>query len=109
MQTKIQVFITIVLIALSTHLTRFLPFIIFSDESKVPNFVRFLGKYLPTASIALLVVYALKDVSLTTAPHGLPELITLIVITLVHMKWRKSYISIGVGTVLYMFLVQVIF
>ncbi len=109
MQTKIQIFITIALIVLMTMLTRFLPFLIFSNKRKVPKFVNFLGKYLPTASISLLVVYALRNVSFINKPYGLPELISLLAITFIHVKWRNTFLSIGIGTVLYMILVQMVF
>lgn len=90
-------------------LTRFLPFIIFPPHKRPPRLVIYLGQVLPAAVISLLVVYALRNASPFTFPHGLPEAVTLIVLTIVHLKWRQLLLSISVGTLLYMFLVQSIF
>ena len=57
----------------------------------------------------LLVVYCLRNVDIATAPHGLPELIALAVVTALHLWKRNVLLSIGAGTVVYMLLVQLVF
>lgn len=92
-----------------TVLTRFLPFIVFPAGKETPRFVDYLGKTLPFATMGLLVVYCLKGIQITAAPYGLPELLAVAAIVLLH-RWKgNSLLSIGVGTVFYMFLVQVVF
>ena len=92
-----------------TVITRFLPFVLFPAGKKTPRFVDYLGRTLPYATMGLLVVYCLKGVELTAAPYGLPELLAVLVIVVLH-RWKgNSLVSIGVGTVFYMFLVQVVF
>ena len=109
MMTAGQALMTIGICALGTMLTRFLPFILFPENKKTPEFVRYLGKVLPCAVIGLLVVYCLKDVNLFTGSHGLPELISVAVIIFVH-RWKNNVLlSIGGGTLLYMIFVQYIF
>ncbi len=94
---------------LGTVLTRFLPFLIFPAGKKTPEFVEYLGKTLPFATMGLLVVYCLKGISLTAAPHGVPEFLAVAAVAALH-RWKgNSLLSIGVGTVFYMVLVQVIF
>ena len=106
--TDTQRIITVAVIALGTMFTRFFPFIIFPEERKDPQFVIRLGKILPYAIIGLLVVYCIKD-ALFTSLHGLPELISIACVIILQ-KWRKNmYLSMIVGTVLYMVLVQVVF
>lgn len=92
-----------------TLITRFIPFLLFPPGRETPPFVSFLGKTLPFATMGLLVVYCLKGVSLTTAPHGLPELLAIILIVFLHRWKANALLSIGVGTVFYMVLVQTIF
>ena len=92
-----------------TALLRFAPFLIFRKGGKTPALVTYLGKVLPCAIMGMLVVYCLKDVSLTSAPFGLPELIGIAVVALFHIWKRNSLLSIGVGTVCYMLLVQLVF
>lgn len=104
-----QALITIGVCVLGTMLTRFLPFILFPENKKTPEFVRYLGKVLPYAVIGLLVVYCLKDVNLFEGSHGLPEFISVAVIVFLH-RWKNNVLlSIGGGTLLYMILVQYIF
>lgn len=104
-----QEMITILLCAFATALTRFLPFILFRDEDKTPGYILFLSHYLPLATFAMLVVYCLKDVSLTSATYGIAEAIALSVTILMH-KWKKRMlVSIISGTICYMVLLQIFF
>ena len=57
----------------------------------------------------MLVVYCLKSVSVLKAPYGIPELTALIVVVCIH-KWKHStLLSILLGTMTYMFLIQTVF
>ena len=99
----------IVVVALVTMLTRFLPFLIFGEKRKTPDIVLYLGKVLPFAIMGMLVVYCLKDVSFLSAPYGAPELIGIAITAGLHIWRRNSLLSIGVGTVSYMLLIQFVF
>ena len=101
--------ITIGMCVLATHLTRFLPFLVFSEKKKTPKFIEYLGKALPAAIFALLVVYCLKNVDVTAGSHGIPEFISVAVVTALHLWKRKILLSMAGGTLCYMFLVQFIF
>lgn len=107
--TTIQMLVTILAITLGTITTRYLPFILFPENKKTPELVLYLGNVLPPAMMGLLVVYCLKKVSITCAPHGIPELVAITAIVVLH-KWKNNVLlSIGGGTMVYMFLVQTIF
>lgn len=99
----------VIVIALVTAATRFLPFLIFGGKKQPPAIITYLGKVLPCAIIGMLVVYCMKDVNISAFPHGLPELIGCAVVALLHIWKRNSLLSIGVGTVCYMLLVQLVF
>lgn len=105
----IQEILIVALLAIATMITRFLPFLIFPPEKKVPEYVEYLGKTLPYATMGLLVVYCLKGIQLTAAPFALPELLAVAVIVMIHWWKGNSLLSIGAGTVFYMFLVQIVF
>ena len=77
MTGAIRALLVIALIALVTFFTRLLPFVLFPEGKETPPYVRYLGKVLPFAIIAMLVVYCLKGTSLLTWPYGLPELIAV--------------------------------
>ncbi|SDD96886.1 branched-chain amino acid transporter permease [Sporomusa acidovorans] len=104
-----QSLIIIAVVALGTVLTRFLPFILFPDNKKTPKYILYLGKVLPFAAIGLLIVYCLKNVSAQAAPYGIPELIAIGCIVLLHLRKGSVLLSIGGGTILYMALVQFVF
>ena len=95
--------------ALVTALIRFAPFLVFRGGRETPAVILRLGKLLPCAVMAMLVVYCLRNVSIVEAPHGLPELISIAVLAALHLWKRNVLLSIGVGTALYMVLVQVVF
>jgi branched-subunit amino acid transport protein AzlD len=71
--------------------------------------VQYLGKMLPSAALGMLVIYCLKDVSLFRGNHAIPELISIMVVILLHFWKRQMLISIAGGTISYMILVQLIF
>ena len=99
----------IVVATLVTMATRFLPFLIFPGNKKTPDIVAYLGKVLPCAIMGMLVIYCLKDVSFLKAPYGIPEIIGCLVVAGLHIWRRNTLLSIGVGTVFYMLLVQLVF
>ena len=90
-------------------LTRFLPFLIFKEDRKMPGFVQYIGKYLPSAVFGMLVVYCLKNVDVLEGNHGLPELIAILVTGTLHVWKRQMLLSIAGGTVCYMLLVRFVF
>lgn len=99
----------ILVAAVCTFATRVAPFLLFNGKKPIPPIVRYLGEALPPAVIALLVVYCVKNVNWLAAPHGAPELLCIAVTAVLHIWKRNNLLSIGVGTVLYMYLVQNIF
>ncbi|MCI8268616.1 MAG: branched-chain amino acid transporter AzlD [Lachnospiraceae bacterium] len=103
--TRFQSIVTILAVVSGTILTRFLPFILFPEGKTPPKYISYLGTVLPYAVIGFLVVYSLKD-AVFSQFHGIPELLSILLIFLLH-KWRKNtLLSIGAGTAFYMYLVQ---
>jgi len=105
MKTPFELVLFIAAMALATVVTRFLPFWI--PARWLDNgFVRTLKTGLPAVILLLLVVYSLKDTPVTTAPWGLNEALSLVVVLGLHLARRNALLSIGGGTALYMVLVQ---
>ena len=107
--TTTQQIITIGMVALGTILTRFLPFLLFPAGRPTPRYVQYLGKALPPAALGLLVIYCLKDVNFLGGSHGLPELISMALVTALHVWRRNTLLSIAAGTICYMLLAQFVF
>lgn len=92
-----------------TFLTRALPFLLFDRGQEPPKMVLYLGRALPPAVIAMLVVYCLRGMSFSAASAWAPQIIGVGAVVLLH-KWKhNTLISIFGGTILYMVLVQAVF
>lgn len=100
--------IILLVMGIVTLATRILPVLIFGRNENVPDYIMYLGRVVPYTAMGLLIVYCLKDVSLTEAPHGLPEAISLAAVSISYIWKRNTILSVVIGTVLYMLLVQTI-
>ena len=103
------VLILILTSAAVTALIRFLPFLIFGGGRKTPAYISYLATVLPYAIIAMLVVYCFRNISFLSGSHGVPELIAGAAVVLLHIWKKNTLLSITAGTVLYMFLIQIVF
>lgn len=109
MTNSAYVLITILVCALCTQITRWLPFLLFGGKKEVPKLVRYLGTILPAAIMAVLVVYCLKGMTPLVYPYGLPEMISVLAVVILHHLKGNTLVSIALGTVCYMALVQAVF
>ena len=107
--TDLHAVLLVPVVSLVTILLRFLPFWIFGENRTTPPLIAHLGQVLPFAIMGMLVVYCLKDVTLVSAPFGIPELMGCALVALLHIWKRNTLLSIGAGTVCYMLLVQFVF
>lgn len=107
--SNLQLFLFFGLVSLGTILTRVIPFILFPENKKIPKYIKYLSDILPYTIIGMLVVYCLKDVSFTSSPYALPEIISIVAITTMHLWKKNTLLSIGVGSLLYILLVQFVF
>ena len=108
MLSSMQAIIIITLMAFGTAITRFLPFLMFRDAASSPRYMKYLGKMLPAAAVGLLVVYCLRYVQFLSSPHGLPETISILVVAFLHIWKKNTLLSVLVGTICYMLLVQLV-
>ncbi|NLO96779.1 MAG: branched-chain amino acid transporter AzlD [Peptococcaceae bacterium] len=104
-----QTLIIICMVTLGTVITRFLPFILFQNNKNQNAYITYLGKVLPYAVIGMLVVYCLKGVNFQSPANWLPAAIAIVCIVMLHYWKSNTLLSIGGGTVIYMFLVQAVF
>lgn len=107
--TVSQVWIYIILIMIGTMITRFLPFILFPENKKPPKFITYLSNVLSPAVMGLLVVYCLRNTEIRSGGHGIPELISIVLIIILHKLKSNVLLSILGGTACYMLLVNLFF
>ncbi len=102
-----QSLLLVAVMAVVTMGLRFLPFAVF--RRKTPKPVLYFGKVLPFAVMGMLVVYCLKDVSLTSGSHGIPEATSIALVAGLHIWKKNTLLSMVAGTLCYMALVQFVF
>lgn len=90
-----------------TILLRALPFIAFGRKKETPGTVRYLGEVISPAAIAMLTVYCFfchwqngKEF------YAIPEIIAGVIVIALQYYKGNSLISILVGTVVYMLIIQ---
>ncbi|MDD7546010.1 branched-chain amino acid transporter permease [Actinobacillus porcinus] len=101
--------ITIAMGVLGVQICRLIPFWVFPANRPVPEYIRYLGKVLPAAMFGMLVIYVYKNVDLFQEHHGLPDFIAGAVTLWLHLWKKNMFLSMAVGTILYMVLVQNVF
>ena len=107
MTTALHTGALIAVMAVGTILLRLLPFLIFRGGRATPPYIAYLGEVLPQAIIGMLVIYCLKDVTVASAPFGLPELLAGGAVVLLQVLRRNSLVSILSGTAIYMLLLHI--
>ncbi|MCI8423001.1 MAG: branched-chain amino acid transporter AzlD [Lawsonibacter sp.] len=104
-----QALASVAVMTLVTFLTRALPFLLFDRGDHPPKLVLYLGRVLPPAIIAMLIVYCLKGVSFASPAGWVPSLAAGMTAVLLHLWKGIDMLSIFGATILYMALVQGVF
>ena len=107
--SPLETLASIFVMSVVTFFTRALPFLLFDRGDHPPKIVLYLGKVLPPAIIAMLIVYCLKGVTFTFLGGGLPTLLAGVTAILLHVWKGNDLLSIFGATGLYMVLVQAVF
>ncbi|MCI8698192.1 MAG: branched-chain amino acid transporter AzlD [Oscillospiraceae bacterium] len=107
--TTLQIAALVAVMAVVTFLTRALPFLLFGRGGEPPKVVLYLGRFLPPAVIAMLIVYCYRGTSFAEVSGWAPGFIAGAAVVLLHVWKRNNMLSIVGGTILYMVLVQAVF
>ena len=111
--TVVQQVISIAIAAVANFFTRVVPFLVFgrqrNGKEELSPFIEGLGNFLPPAIMGMLVVYCFRNVHLLSGNFGLPEIIASIITILVHLRKRSMCLSLLVGTISYIILVNFVF
>ena len=107
--TPVESLLSIAVMAGVTFLTRALPFLLFDRGEKPPRVVLYLGRVLPPAIIAMLIVYCVRGVTFAAPAGWAPTLLAGLAAVLLHLWKGNDLISIFGATGLYMVLVQGVF
>ena len=100
------VLLAIVMSALITFGLRALPFVLFRGGRSMPEWMQRLGQILPSAIMAVLIVYCLKGAKSNPIGIGIPGIIAVAVVVASYRRKHNTFISIIVGTAAYMIMLR---
>lgn len=100
----IKYVVTAILLAgVITFFMRAIPLLIFNGKRDMPKSLRRLSQVLPSAIMAVLVVYCLKDVG-ESVQQGVSKVAAVVLVACLH-KWKhNTFLSMIAGTAFYMIL-----
>lgn len=102
------IILAIILSAGITMGLRALPFAVFRGEKEMPERLMRLGKMLPSAIMAVLVVYCLKGAVTDFGTQGIPQLAAAIVVAVTYLWKHNTFLSIAAGTACNMLLLHLL-
>jgi len=102
-----ELLLAILVMSIANLITRVFPFLFFSSKEP-PKIIIFIEKNFPPIIMTILIFYTLGKIDFTIAPHGSKELISIVITILLHIKFNNYLVSIFLGTLSYMSLVQLI-
>lgn len=100
------ILLAIVMSALITFGLRALPFVLFRGGRSMPEWMQRLGQILPSAIMAVLIVYCLKGAKSNPIGIGIPGIIAVSVVVASYKRKHNTFISIIVGTAAYMIMLR---
>ena len=100
------ILLAIVMSALITFGLRALPFVLFRGGRSMPEWMQHLGQILPSAIMAVLIVYCLKGAKSNPIGIGIPGIIAVAVVVASYKRKHNTFISIIVGTAAYMIMLR---
>jgi len=105
--SEYELFLAIAVMSIANFSTRVFPFLFFSKKEP-PKIIKFIANNFPPIIMTILIFYTLGKIDFTIAPYGTKELLSIFVTGLLHIKFNNYLVSIFVGTIFYMILVQFI-
>lgn len=102
----LYILLAIVMSALITFGLRALPFVLFRGGRSMPEWMQRLGQILPSAIMAVLIVYCLKGAKSNPIGIGIPGIIAVAVVVASYKRKHNTFISIIVGTAAYMIMLR---
>ena len=104
---RYEFLLMVLLAAAITFFLRAFPFLVFHGEKQMPEWLERLGQVLPSAIMAVLIVYCLKDVATDLRGLAIPRFLAVGIVAATY-KWKhQTLLSITAGTAGYMILLAV--
>ena len=108
MLNNIQIAAAVAVSFICTAFLRFLPFLFFRKDKQIPPFIQYLGKVLPSAIMAVLVIYCLRNTGTGSWKSGAAQIAAVLFTAVLHLWKKNTYLSITASTVFYMMLIHLL-
>ena len=105
--TNNELYLAISVMSIANILTRVFPFLFFT-KNNAPSYIEFIAKNFPPMIMIILIFYTLSKIDFSLAPYGLKEIISILFTAVLHIRFSNYLVSIFLGTIFYMTLVQFI-
>ncbi len=102
-----EVLFVILISAMITFGLRLLPFLIFRNDNDLSDMIKRLGEILPSAIMAILIVYCLKDVGNNFIAERIWRLTAVLIVVVSDKGKHNAILSILFGTVSYILLLHI--
>ena len=100
-----EIYIAIAIMTVINYFTRVFPFLFFR-KNDLPSYILFIEKYFPSVIMTILIFYTLKEINFSLVPYGMKELGSIVFTALLHLIFKNYLVSIFIGILFYMGLVQ---
>jgi len=102
-----DILLAILVMGLVNYFTRVFPFLFFTKK-ELPSVLVFVERFFPATIMMILIFYSIKDIEFHLYPYGIKELVAIGTTIVLHLLLKNYLISIFLGTISYMILVQFI-
>ena len=103
--SNLEIYLAIAVMSMVNYFTRVLPFLFFKNK-ELPPYLIFIEQKFPAIIMTILVIYSIKDIDFINEFYGLKEILSILFTALIHIYLKNYLVSIFLGTVFYMLLVQ---
>jgi len=100
-----ELLLAILVMSIANFITRVFPFLFFK-KNESPKVISFVANSFPPIIMTILIFYTLGKIDFTLAPYGVKELLSIGITALLHIRFGNYLVSIFMGTIFYMILVQ---
>ncbi len=107
MNKYVYIVLAILICAVISFFLRWIPFALFGSKPMPPRLQK-LARLLPSAIIAVLVIYCIRSAVFSTAPELLVTLGAVAVTAALHLWKKQTLLSIAGGTIAYMVALRVL-
>lgn len=97
----------IITVALVTFILRLAPFILMEGLSS-NQYLKYISEKMPVGVMLLLVVYTFINVDFGVYPHGIPQLVSTVLVLTIYWYTKNTLITIGLGIFAHLLLVNLI-